>query len=95
MKTGDLIRRSPDANFGGDMFTSWEYTRGKLPTHVGRFPPDAIGIVLEVIDGRAVENMNRYYYAQGVKVIVGEIVGWVDGSALEAISEHSHPSMVE
>jgi len=86
MKRGDLVRRSPDANFGGDMFTSWEYTRGKLPTHVGRFPPDACGLVLEVIDGRATANLNRYYYALGVKVIVGDIVGWTNGSSLEALT---------
>ena len=85
MKRGDLVRRSTDTNFGGDMFTSWEYTRGKLPTHVGRFPPGALGIVLEVIDGRATENLNRYYYAQGVKVIAGDTVGWTNGSSLEVL----------
>jgi hypothetical protein len=68
------------------MFLSWEYTRGDLPVSVGRFPPDSFGIVLDVIDGRADANSNRYYYALGVKVVVGETVGWTNGSSLEAIT---------
>lgn len=68
------------------MFLSWEYTRGSLPVQVGRFPPDSFGIVLDVIDGRVDANSNRYYYALGVKVVVGGTVGWTNGSSLEAIT---------
>ena len=85
MKRGDLVRRSTDTNFGGDMFSSWRFNPGNLPVHVGCFSPDSIGIVLDVIDGRAKENMCDHYYAIGIRVIVDNVVGWINSSSLEKI----------
>jgi len=86
VKAGDLVRtrRVHPNYFGGDMFESWESHEGELPYLVGRFPNDSVGIVLSVIEGSE-ENRTRFYHGMGVKVVVGHLIGWVNGDDLEVV----------
>lgn len=85
MKPGDLVRARVihPHYFGGDVFASWESHEGELPHMIGRFPNDAVGLVLEVIEGRDPVARSRFYHGMGVKVCVGDLIGWVNGDDLE------------
>ena len=85
MNPGDLVRtrRIHPQYFGGDIFESWEHHEGELPHMIGRFPNDAVGLVLEVIDGRDPATFSRFYHGTGVKVSVGDNIGWMNGDDLE------------
>jgi hypothetical protein len=87
MKPGDLVRARVihPHYFGGDIFESWESHEGELPILVGMFPNDALGLVLEVIDGMDPVARSRFYHGTGVKVFVGALVGWVNGDDLERV----------
>lgn len=87
MKPGDLVRARVihPHYFGGDIFASWESHEGELPHMIGRFSNDAIGLVLEVIDGKDPAARSRFYHGMGVKVSVGDLVGWVNGDDLDVV----------
>lgn len=87
MKPGDLVRtRVIQPNyFGGDIFESWESHEGELPYMIGRFPNNTVGLVLEVIDGMDPTLRTRFYHGMGVKVSVGDLIGWVNGDDLEIV----------
>ena len=92
MKSGDLVRvRKIHPNyFIGDLFESWEYHESKLPTLLGKFPNNTVGIVLEIVKGSSAEGCVvtegiAFYPGTGVKVIVGDIVGWTNGDDLEIV----------
>lgn len=87
VRPGDLVRNRVihPHYFGGDIFESWESHEGELPHFVGRFPSDAIGLVLEVIDGIDPVARTRFYQGTGVKVAVGDLIGWMNGDELEVV----------
>ena len=105
MKSGDLVRvRKIHPNyFIGDLFESWEYHESKLPTLLGKFPNNTVGIVLEIVKGSSASRRRvdttatcgaegcvvtegiAFYPGTGVKVIVGDIVGWTNGDDLEIV----------
>lgn len=88
MRPGDLVRttRVRPQYFGGDLFSTWENFEGELPSLIGIFPINALGIVLEIADGREPNQKNRYYLATGAKVIVNGLVGWIHESDVEVVS---------
>lgn len=87
MKPGDLVRarKIHSSYFGGDIFESWEDHEGELPLFIGRFHSDAIGLVLEVINGKDPVTRYKFYNGTGVKVVVDDIIGWVNGDDLELV----------
>jgi len=87
MKPGDLVRARVihPHYFGGDIFESWESHEGELPHMIGRFPNDAVGLVLEVIDGKDPVARSRFYHGTGVKVSVGDLIGWVNADDLDVV----------